>query len=805
MNKAAGVLLAAAIASPAAAQIFTVNSTADPGPGACTITECTLRDAIWAAGNSPFADAIHFAIPGPGPHTITLASELLNVVGPITIDGYTQPGASPNTLADGNDAVLMIEINGENLPAFSTGLRLIGSGNVVRGLVVNRVDGDFSAGITMAGAGQHVVAGNFIGTNVSGSAALPNYDGVSFDSPDNLIGGTDPADRNLISGNQVRGVIFDLNSGNSLQGNFIGTDRHGTSAIGNGEGVHAFGLSPGNFVGGVSEGARNIISGNDGGGITISSTGYFVRGNYIGTDVTGTRPLGNGSWGFFLSGDNNIIGGPGPTAGNVISANGSDGFVLANAEQNEIFNNRIGTDVTGTLPLGNAFSGIYVFGGVTGDSADNLIGSNIPDTGNIIAFNGDDGITIVDDPVLRNSIRRNAIFRNRNLGIDLGNDGATANDPDDADSGPNANQNFPLLRSVVSGGGTTTILGAYRGAPNATFVLEFFSNPCNFRPRDFLEGETFLGEADIHTDANGFADVNVVLPVTVEAGAPVSATATDAVGNTSEFSQQIVFAIAPASGPAAGGTPVAISGTNFDPGVAVTIGGVAPANLVRVSDVSLTADAPTLPPGSLNDVVVMNPDTTTGTLLKGWVADFLDVPAAHQFHENVTRLVSNGVTVGCGGGLYCVDNPTTRGQMAVFLLRARLGFCFSPPPATGTVFPDVPMTNIYAAWIEELQRQGLTAGCGGGNYCPDSSVTRAQMAVFLLNTAYGPGYVPPPATGTLFDDVPLGSFADEWIENLVGRGITAGCSASPPLYCPGNPITRGQMATFITITFQLQP
>ena len=309
----------------------------------------------------------------------------------------------------------------------------------------------------------------------------------------------------------------------------------------------------------------------------------------------------------------------------------------------------------------------------------------------------------------------------------------------------------------------------------------------------------------INTDGNGFAEVDVTLPVTVDAGSPVSATATDAAGNTSEFAQQIVFSIFPASGPPEGGTPITISGTNFDPGVAVTIGGVAPDNVVRVTDAQITAEAPALPPGSLNDVLVTNPDTTAGVLLKGWVADFLDVPAAHQFHGFVTRLVSNGVTVGCGFGNYCVDSPTTRQQMAVFLIKARLGFCFTPPPATGTVFADVPITNNFAAWIEELERQGLTAGCGGGNYCPDASVTRAQMAVFLLNTAFGPGYVPPPATGTVFDDVPVGAFADSWIEDLFGRGIAAGCSAAPPLYCPTNPITRGQMATFITITFNLLP
>jgi IPT/TIG domain/S-layer homology domain len=794
---AAAVLFAAPLS--AGSVVFTVVNTNDAGAG-------SLRQAILDAGALGAGSVIAFAIPGSGPHTITLLSELPNVFGPVIIDGYTQAGSSPNTLPDGDDAVLQVVVSGASLPDGSTGFNVIGSGNVLQGLVINGFSGHFSIAVSLEGTGSHRVSGCFIGTDASGTAAVPNYDGIAMESADNLIGGTTPADRNLISGNEVRGVIFDFSDGNFLRGNFIGTDRNGTSAVPNGEGVHTFSPATNSTIGGAVAGSRNVISGNPFGGLTVSSTGFFIQGNYIGTDVTGTLPLGNGFNGLFLNNaDGNIVGGTDPLARNVISGNGSTGLVVGGSGQNLIVGNRIGTDVTGALPLGNGHSGILLFGSA-GSTVDNEIGSAaIPDAGNIIAFNGHDGITIVDDAAVRNSIRRNSIYRNGDLGIDLGDDGATANDGGDVDFGPNANLNFPLLRSVSTGGGNTTILGAFRGAPNTTVALEFFSNPCNFRPRAFLQGQTFLGETQVTTDGNGFADLNVVLPVTVEAGSPVSATATDALGNSSEFAQQIVFSIFPASGPAAGGTPVTISGTNFDPGVAVSIGGLAPGNLVLVNDAQLTAEAPALPPGSLNDVVVTNPDTTAGTLLKGWVADFLDVPAAHQFHDFVTRLVSNGVTVGCGGGSYCVNNPTTRQQMAVFLIRARLGFCFTPPPATGTVFPDVPSTNIFAPWIEELQRQGLTAGCGGGNYCPDASVTRAQMAVFLLNTAYGPGYVPPPATGAVFDDVPLGAFADAWIEDLVARGITAGCSVSPSLYCPGNPITRGQMATFITITFALQP
>jgi len=140
--------------------------------------------------------------------------------------------------------------------------------------------------------------------------------------------------------------------------------------------------------------------------------------------------------------------------------------------------------------------------------------------------------------------------------------------------------------------------------------------------------------------------------------------------------------------------------------------------------------------------------------------------------------------------------------MAAFLVRARYGTCFAPPAATGTLFGDVPASDPFASWIEQLAALGVTSGCGGGNYCPESAVTRAQMAVFLLKTLLGPAYAPAPATG-LFGDVPPGSFAADWIEDLYARQVTGGCSASPLLYCPDAPNTRGQMAVFLAKMFHL--
>ena len=179
---------------------------------------------------------------------------------------------------------------------------------------------------------------------------------------------------------------------------------------------------------------------------------------------------------------------------------------------------------------------------------------------------------------------------------------------------------------------------------------------------------------------------------------------------------------------------------------------------------------------------------------------FLDVPPGHLFHDAVNTVASNGITAGCGGGNYCPGTAVTRAQMAVFLLKSMLGSAHVPPPGTGTVFLDVPQGSFAADWIEELASLGVTNGCGGGNYCPGSSVTRAQMAVFLLKTLMGSGYVPP-AVAQIFDDVPPGSFAYDFINDLSTRGITGGCGDGN--YCPGAPNTRGQMAVFLVRTFSL--
>ena len=245
-----------------------------------------------------------------------------------------------------------------------------------------------------------------------------------------------------------------------------------------------------------------------------------------------------------------------------------------------------------------------------------------------------------------------------------------------------------------------------------------------------------------------------------------------------------------------------ITGANFVTGATAAVGGVA-ATGVSVTDSShIAATVPALTAGTLDDVTVTNPSLLSGTLSKGWFADFLDVPQANLFHGDVEKIFRQGITAGCGDGTsYCVNAPVTRAQMAVLLLKAEHGSTYVPPSCVG-VFGDVPCPGPFTDWIEPLAAEGITAGCGGGNYCPGASVTRAQMSVFLLKAEHGSAYVPPACAG-IFGDVACPSQYANWAEQLFNEGITAGCGGGN--YCPNLPVLRGPMATFLARTFGLSP
>jgi CSLREA domain-containing protein len=477
---------------------ITVTTTADditPNDGSVS-----LREAITAvnAGNNLGDPDIIAENPGTfGPHdtinfnipiiplgplkTINVGTDasaagigLPTIVNPVTIDGYTQPGSSMNTLSSGDNAVLRIELNGTSAGASSFGLFINAGSSTVRGLVINRF---FEFNIELASNGGDVIAGNFIGTNVTGTAKLGNSGG-----------------------------------GVSVQN------------------------APSSNIGGTAAGARNVISGNQTNVSIVSATMNQVQGNLVGTDVTGTAALGSTFDGVFIErASNNTIGGTTAGARNIISGNGRDGVEILNAgaTMNQVQGNLIGTDASGASALGNARDGVFI-----SNAPSNTVGGTASGAGNTIAFNGRVGVNVVDTTATGNAIRHNSIFSNTGLGIDLGDDGVTPNTPGSPHAGPNHLQSWPVLASASSSGGTTTIMGSLNSTPNRVFVLDFFANDaCD--PSGNGEGQTFLDPSRTvgPTDAAGNAVFTVTLPVSVAMGQQITATATDSITNdTSEFS-----------------------------------------------------------------------------------------------------------------------------------------------------------------------------------------------------------------------------------------------------------------------------
>ena len=803
--KTIGLFLATGLLalSAATATTYTVTTTADTGPG-------SLRQAITDANGGVGADTIAFNIVGSGVQTIAPASALPKITDGVTIDGYTQTGSSANTNApdQGTNAVILIEIDGTNTGTGSEAAVLFfapGSGNsAVRGLVINR--GQW-AGIRVSGVAGMTIDGNFIGTDPTGAVPHGNTDfGIQVNNGASsiTIGGTTPAARNLISGNGMQGINFGSGgnggTGHLVQGNLIGTDASGGNAlVGNQTGVNVS-SSMNVTIGGTTAAERNVISGNGGYGVRLNSGSNLVAsGNFIGTDVTGAGPLGNLNYGILVDANGAMVGGSATGAGNVISSNTLDGISISGGVTGVIIQgNFIGTDATGTFALGNQNRGISVFGNNA------TIGGIGPGEGNVVAHSGVGGIDIYGSA--GNAIRGNSIYANGTIGIDLGGDGVTANDPLDADTGSNGLQNYPLIQSAVpvSPSGTE-IVGTLDSTPSTTYALDFFANPaCAGRPHDFEEGLIYIGSSTLPTDGAGHASFDVTLAYTIEAGQLVTATATDPNNNTSELSPRIVFSISPLSGPPAAGLLFAVRGTNFAAGATITLGGIPATDIVLVNSTQVEGRTPALAAGALSDVTLTNVDGSSGTLSKGYVTDFNDVPQNNTFHAYVTTLVSNGITAGVGGGNYGVTASTLRQQMAVFLLKAKYGVCYVPPACTPGFFDDVPCPgSAFAPWIQALANLGITGGCGGNNYCPGSPVRRDQMAVFLLKAEHGSTYVPPACTppGVFTDVVCPGTFTN-WIERLAAENITGGCGVG--IYCPLNPNTRGQMAVFIVKTFNLQ-
>jgi hypothetical protein len=262
----------------------------------------------------------------------------------------------------------------------------------------------------------------------------------------------------------------------------------------------------------------------------------------------------------------------------------------------------------------------------------------------------------------------------------------------------------------------------------------------------------------------------------------------------------VISTIGPASGSPQGGTEVTIEGSRLHDGGTLSFGlYIVP--YTHVSNHEIKAVAPPRPAGGLYDIK-WNEPAGSAVLDDAWFADFTDVPQTNPFHSDIATIFRTNVTGGCGEGVYCPTGPVTRAQMAVLILKSSLGPDYQPPPATGTVFADVAADDFAAAWIEDFYARGITSGCGTNplRYCPDASVSRRQMAVFLLKAEHGVNYTPP-ACAHLFTDVTCPGPWANWIEQLANEDISAGCGNNK--FCPTTPVKRQQMATFLVKTFQL--
>ncbi len=425
-----------------------------------------------------------------------------------------------------------------------------GAGNVISGNAGHGIE------ILYAVATGNLIQGNYIGTNVTGQSAVANHlCGVHIQSQENTIGGSASGAGNLISGNWEHGIFLDgINASvasNLVQGNFIGTAAGGTNGLGNGlAGIVTYGTAPGNTIGGTTTGAGNLISANGDAGIYLmtSGAGNLIQGNRIGTDVTGTLALGNTFEGIYLNcAPSNTIGGVVAGAGNVISGNHTRGVLLTNASWNVIQANLIGTAIDGVNNLGNAWYAVECT-----NASNNLIGGTNYGAGNCLAFsqlNGGYGCSgaRIRGGSTNDAILCNAIFSNLGLGIDLGTYGVNANIPCDTSSGDNMLQNYPVLTQAISGA-SLVVRGTLNSRPNARFLLQFFANPSCGSPSfpNNGQGQFYLGQTNIETGNNCNASFVANLPAQVPAGYVITATATDRANNTSEFSGCVGVTSAPA-------------------------------------------------------------------------------------------------------------------------------------------------------------------------------------------------------------------------------------------------------------------
>jgi streptogramin lyase len=673
-----------------AGMTFVVTDTTDASAN-------SLRAAITASNaNNPGAamfNTIDFNISAAGAvQTISLLSALPAITEPVLINGYSEVGASPNTLVNADNAKILIQIDGTNAGTAVDGLTLgAGSGgSTIKGVDITNfhADASFNGGVgILVQSNGNSILGDFVGVNAAGTAQMPNgSDGLRVvDASNNMIGATNLADRNIASGNildgiHVEGTLTTPATGNLIQGNFVGVAANGVSSVGVRTvpipNAGALGTKSGNFlfgieisggksnaVGGSVTGARNVVGFNSG-GIEVDNGGQSnaIQGNFSGVGADGVTPVAN----LFLG----------------ITLRSSNGF---------------------SIPLGPAQPN------EPGVST-NLVGGTAAGDGNLVEFNGTGGIAVFGNPVsasgqpnIGNAIEGNSIFQNGGsfetassaptalVGIDLTNgflfprdDGPTPNDSKGhgAPNDPNNFQNFPVLTTAFEdGAGHTDITGTLTMAtePNTTFRIEFFANapdPLNLP----AEGQQYIGFVTATTNASGNASFSVSLNVTVPSNHVITATATDPNGNTSEFGAALQFSDTPLSNglrQVSGGIPAGAQPTSMVHAVdgnfwftefgGNAIGRITPAGVVsQFSLASLGADTGPLDlvSDSANGFLYFT-ENNTGVI--GRINPMAGSDAAILASETQSAIVPSGagagvhgITVGPDGNLWFAETRVDR-------------------------------------------------------------------------------------------------------------------------------------------------
>jgi CSLREA domain-containing protein len=526
----------------AEAATFVVTSADDADDGSCDPAHCSLREAIHAANATPGPDTITFDIPGLGPHRILLCSPLPLLSDDATVlDGTTEPdytGApvvfiEPAFIPTGPPPITHLAPC--NPPSW--GLWLQGNDITVRGFAI----GNFqypstyppaAMAIRVKGGTNNLIELNYLGYDPSGQTFGNDY-GLVLEAEGQRI-------RNNVIADSHTG-IYAIAGHQTIQANKIGTDPSGNFAAGNSWfGIWLEAHADFNLIGGSTLGMGNLISGN-GAGIEVRTDHNQILGNFIGTDLQGSASLPNNEGVSFNGGSYNMLGGTGTTDGNLISGNTYNGVGFkCSAERNEVYGNWIGTDASGSQPLGNE-EGIILEG------LANVVGGTGAGQGNLIAYNVHEGIVmswpalkhrIIGNTITQNlrgvalrpafgswpieiAISENSISQNTELGIDLDPLGVTPNDPGDMDMGPNTLLNFPVLNSPTTSNAT--------GSACTHCTVEIFL--ADGDPTGYGEGETLVGRGS----ADAMGDFNITLSGVGQCAA-VTSTAIDSAGNTSEFS-----------------------------------------------------------------------------------------------------------------------------------------------------------------------------------------------------------------------------------------------------------------------------